>query len=103
MYKIILGGLYIMASNSSKRRTRRNKRKLNKSKNIGGMFGQQPQSKSLTGLNIRSRLFGNNDCNNTYNGGLTSENFFGLSDSEKEQTYKMCCKCISGNKNQFYQ
>ena len=85
------------------------KNKTSKRKNKGGMFTTtnfSPQEKidyyrrtsrkndgqSLTGMNVRNKIFGTSDCNEKYEKGLFEGDFEKLTYDEKKSEYVKCCK-----------
>ena len=52
---------------------------------------------SLTGMNIRNKMFGTIDCNKKYEKGLFESDFEKLTYDEKKTEYVKCCKIpVSG-------
>ena len=47
---------------------------------------------SLTGMNIRNKMFGIGDCNEKYEKGLFEGDFEKLTYDEKKSEYVKCCK-----------
>lgn len=54
-------------------------------------FSPLNKGKTRSGYNIRSTLFGKNDCNSKYINGLLNGNYYDLNNDEKEREFNSCC------------